>query len=594
VTLHGMLAISFAAGVPAEQRQRLIRSGSSGLSTVNGHPTKIADIGADDSLVVILAGTSTGGVGLSLVAGPCPVEPTTNSFLATANSVREGDLAVLGNFVPPFAACFPGSKIAEIVVATDSCGLRHIFRTEATGWSAVSTSSLTLAAMNNGGLDVEAIGHYALVGAYHGTATPYTGVSRVPAGAAVRLFSGTARITTYPNEPVTVAGGRDIPSLVRAGAQAVTGAVDSALASYPDAALELSGGLDSRMVLAGIPAHLRAGRRAFTLGLPESADWEIATEIARAQGLDHCLIDVSELPAQDPESAAALVRSAALRRDCSGNALAFAALDWVEERIGPGVRLSGQNGEFARGFYYAGQPDFSAPNKWLIDALGRWRIMTNDSVDGAIFAAGVAEEQKRLTLARLRGAIGSYDGSWLAATDEYYLRERMVGWLGAEWSASCLDRTVLAPFFHPGYISWARACAPRYKRGARIFSAVLQRLDPQLAALPSTAGFSPAEIAHREGNAALSRRARHTADKVVAKVRQRLRHDGKPAMGASALAGGITQLWADKPAVLEPVARLPFLDADVIAAIATGGRPAGPSTIALLVDLMTMLDVVNP
>jgi asparagine synthase (glutamine-hydrolysing) len=293
-----------------------------------------------------------------------------------------------------------------------------------------------------------------------------------------------------------------------------------------------------------------------------------------------------------PDEVAEFVRTAARRRDCSGNALAFGVLDWVENQFGAGPRLTGQNGEFARGFYYPGQPNWHAVNRPLISALGRWRIFTNDPVDPDLFATDLRKERRAWALEHLYESMPRHSGGWLSATDEYYLHERMRNWLGAEWSASSMDRPVLAPFFHPDYLAWARSCPPAQKRSSRIFCRVLGTLDERLAAIPSTAGASP-QVLGQAGSRSTIRRSAALGRKVVAKSRQRINRQGKPATGAGDVAGTIRQVWSKNPAALDAVSALDFLDRKTVVDIVTGQRTASPATVSFLLDLSIMLELID-
>ncbi|HVX47415.1 MAG TPA: asparagine synthase-related protein [Mycobacteriales bacterium] len=557
--LTGLLALSVGPDLDPAERRRLIARGSAALAAVTGSPVTTTDHG--DTVTVITAG-SPDAQGIPLVKGASGVGARGQT--------------------PPFAACTIVPD--EITASTDACGIKHVHLADGRNWSAVSTSSLALSTMVGRGLDVEAVSHYAMIGAYHGNETPYTGVHKLAPGTTIRLRGGRSRITSYLPTAAPDPGSLDRRDLITSGADAVSTAVAAALDRHPGAALELSGGLDSRMILAGIPRTQRPGRDAVTLGTPGSAEWGIAEHIARTEGLHHIQLDLGELAGLALDDAALLVSTAARRRDGAGNALAFGVLDWAERRFATGPRLTGQNGEYARGFYYPGQPDWPSVRPSLVSTLGRWRIFTNDPVDPALFAADVRDLRRAWSLDRLHQAIPRHGGRWLDATDEYYLRERMRNWLGAEWSASSMDRAILAPFFHPDYLTWARSCPPGQKRGSRIFCRALAALDDRLAALPSTSGSSPACIGAPGARSAL-RRSATIGGKVVAKGRQRIRHEGKPAVGADALAVSIQQLWAKDPHVLDGVAALPFLDGAVVTDVAAGTRPADPATIAFLVDL---------
>src|SRR5690606_28970946 len=147
-------------------------------------------------------------------------------------------------------------------------------------------------------------------------------------------------------------------------------------------------GLDSRMVLAAIPAGMRRGMLAVTVGPEHGDDQRIAAQLARRYGLDHRRVTHEGLIGLEPEQSLQLACAAAAARDCTGNPTALAVLDWQERSFEQRPRLTGQNGEFARGFYYAGQRAHAATTERLVDALARWRAFTNDAVDASLFVPG--------------------------------------------------------------------------------------------------------------------------------------------------------------------------------------------------------------
>jgi hypothetical protein len=57
-----------------------------------------------------------------------------------------------------------------------------------------------------------------------------------------------------------------------------------------------------------------------------------------------------------------------------------------------------------------------------------------------------------------------------------------------------MRRVDLSPFFDPRFIAFARRTAPADKRGSRAMAAVLEALDPELAALPLDGRPSPAAL----------------------------------------------------------------------------------------------------
>lgn len=487
-------------------------------------------------------------------------------------------------YLPPFGAIVVDPAHDSVLAATDSCGLRHVYQAEGDGWAAVSTSSQVLAELADSGPDDDAIGAFALTGMLLGTTTPYRSVRKIDAGEAVELCGGRTR---HRAGSETVEG-TAFPSrrhAVDAGVDAVRHAVQVCLDAAPDAALELSGGLDSRMVLAGIASEDRRGREAFTIGAPNSGEVTTAATLASLCSLHHVDVDLTGLGALAPQQADELVGRASRARDHSGNALALAVLDWAERRLAAQPRLNGQNGEFARGFFYPAQRDWRTPSDRLAAQLVRWRLLTNDRVDPWLLSQEFEHDSRRYVIDHVTQAFADSPLTWLQATDEYYLRQRMQRWLGAAYSTACMSRLVLPPFFHPAFITWARRASVRDKRNSRLFAQVLTALAPELADPPLSDRPAPRRLAYPNARDRLDRLA-ETGAKVKGKVQQRVSGAGKPPTGATALARAQVTHWIESPGRLERLRGCGYLDPRAIDGILRRERTPSPASIAFLVALL--------
>jgi Asparagine synthase len=78
---------------------------------------------------------------------------------------------------------------------------------------------------------------------------------------------------------------------------------------HDDVRLELSGGLDSRMVLAAVPPERRKRLTAFTIVAEGSRDAHVAGELARRYGMGCELVNVTDLAKLDPAQAHELARA---------------------------------------------------------------------------------------------------------------------------------------------------------------------------------------------------------------------------------------------------------------------------------------------
>ncbi len=497
--------------------------------------------------------------------------------------------AFLRRLAPPFGGLLRSGADQPLVAATDSSGLYHIYSFEAQGWSAVCSSAILLAAVTQAQLDPRSIGLYALIGNFTGDDSPFQGIRKLGAGSTIALDGGRLDYNRY-DEPAKV-GDRfeTMASATDAGAQVIGGCLETCLMEHPDAVLELSGGLDSRLVLAALPKALRQGRHAVTLGSEGDGDLVVARKLAKEFGLEHRWIDFAGLGALDVEQAVTLVKRAARLRDHSANPLAVGVLEWVQGQLDDRPRLTGQNGEFARGFFYPGQPSAPATTPALAEALAKWRIMVNDAVDGELFAAGDAKEFRGQAVEATCDFFAQRTEAWLDATDEYYLDQRMQHWVGLGYSSVSQRRPVLSPFFHPSFLEWSRRVRPEHKHGSGVFCELISHFDPSLGRLPLDTGLSPFDLRQTTALSQFKVKADFLR-RASRKLRQRLFGLGKAAAGAEIVAERVRAGVVGGEISLERVRGLPFIAERYVDAVAAGSQKASSSSLGLLLNLEWILE----
>lgn len=344
----------------------------------------------------------------------------------------------LAGLEPPCAAVTADGT--ALTVAADPVGLRHVYGLQRPGWAAISTSAMLLAGLAGGELDRSALGTYRLIGHHLGTATPYRGVVKLPAGQRWQLVRGA--ITTEDTCSDEPAADLSVSAAVEYTASLLRETMVRYLDEYPDVVLELSGGLDSRLLLAAIRPKRRKGLRTLTLSSLVSRDREVAGNTAVTHGLQEHVVDLDQLANLLPEEAYALVHGAAHRHDAVGDPVSLAVLDWVEAQAPTGSRIGGQGGEYTRGYFYPGQCQHDEVNASLVDRLARWRIFANNTVDLESLDADFVAATEIDTLEQLRSIFQSYDKDWLSACDEFYLQERLQRWVGINATGGCLRRTM--------------------------------------------------------------------------------------------------------------------------------------------------------
>ncbi len=484
----------------------------------------------------------------------------------------------------------PGSPLTLDVdrvghVGTDGVGLSHGCWGRIDGHMVVSDSALVVAAVIGASLDPAAVGLLSLVGFLLGGASLYEGVHRLGAGERLDLTTGrTEAVGTTAGRPTRPDGSTPIAT----GAEVLRAVLADLLEAHPDPVLELSGGLDSRAVLAALPVASRRGLRAVTLGPASHPDVRVAAALANASELDWTRIDPGDLATRPPAEVMAATVVAARQRDHVTNAVAAAALDHAEARIPVGARLTGANGEFARGFYYPGVVTDGPVTRARINRLVTWRLVTNDGTAARALDEVVVATARDLLPDRVAGLLPT-ELAWRAAMDEFYLTSRMANWAGPSYSSRDPRSPALAPFMHPDFLAWARSLPNGRAARERAFAGMVHKLDPGLAAVPLDRGPTVSSLA-ATGAAAMARNLTATAAKTAHKVDQRVRRRGKAPVMTDRLAAAVRAGWSDSQSTaLEDTGlfRPAFL------AALRDGQPVDPPTLSLAINVASAHDFLD-
>ena len=516
-------------------------------------------------------------------------EVVTADRFMTESGVSDSRLTELA---APFGAIVRSSPTAPIDVITDVSGLSHIFVRAGKGYSAASNSPQALSLIDPKGSDDDALQGFSIMGHFDSDLSGFADVLKIPAAHRARLHHGLLTVARYSTEDMHPAGGSD-KQLIKDGSEILRDLVSAAVTTHPEPlVLELSGGLDSRAILAAMTPEMRANSRALTLGEPGEIDWELATGIARTFGIPHDFIDMRGLNSLTPEQAWELVYASAVNHELQSRPIATGVLDWVEGQLSHGPRFNGNNGEYASGRYYAFQRPGNV-TRARVERLARWWIFANDMTDPWIFKADALEHAREATVSRMETEFRSYNADWFRTTDDHYLYSRMQRWCGSDFSTSAHQRPILSPFFCAPYLQWARRLTSDQKRMARVFSGMLQNLNPDLAEIfirtgSETPWMTPRDYYERK----LITRGRIGMEFFAAVSRkgiQRLRPgtDTPPAGGPS-LSALVLEHWVENPSLLEPIGRFGWVDQDAIVEIGKGNRTPSSSSVSVLTNLIAM------
>lgn len=296
---------------------------------------------------------------------------------------------------------------------------------------------------------------------------------RFAGGGAPGPTHGTSRPISRESQPFVGRDGLLEPVAARVAASFARGA-----------ALELSGGVDSRFVLAlGLAAGERP-RRAITIDTG-GADAGIAVELARRYGIEHRVVRFEEAA-----DARALRSDAVAFVEASGgraNATVSACFPGVFRQVA-GFRdeqIGGVGGEVAAGFYHT-----PIDAIWPRLPLGLWiRLRLAAPGDGQVevFEPRARRELAEASLSRVRAALAIErlpELSWRDRVDALYREYRLGNWAAATLQASSSWYRVTMPLMSDAYFEWALGVPAVEHRGKFVQRGFVERVDRSLASVP--------------------------------------------------------------------------------------------------------------
>lgn len=255
------------------------------------------------------------------------------------------------------------------------------------------------------------------------------------------------------------------------------------------AALELTAGLDSGLLLA---AGLRNGVKpkfSFTLGNENDPDVLGAVALARRFGFPHRSVPVTIDRRRIVQDSKKIIRA-------SGYSLNAACYAWLPGTLAlldddRDSQVTGACGEVVGGFYYTPFDSFIEPlhlqKHWVKSRLVQngvaWRNVWERDVLGA-------RETELLTGAI--GAVCGQGGNWCEKVDAFYRNERVRRWAVPVLDASSLYYKVIAPYLSREYFAWSVSLPYNERVGRLAQHKLLQNASPGLAEFRASQGGATA------------------------------------------------------------------------------------------------------
>ncbi len=377
------------------------------------------------------------------------------------------------------------SATDEILVATDPWGARGVYFAEQDGRTYVSTSALALAVHLRPRPNRLGLALFLRTGYQVGTQTAWDGIERLDPGTSLQVTEDATRQRFYWRPEVD-------PSLrTLRFDDAIDLVLEISLASRHALADEvlrwadLTGGYDTRLNTILLD---RAGAafETYTRGDGEADDVVIARELARLAGWEWKHFS---LPAGRPQHVATFLPLALGWGDGQLDAVELSRAFWFDAQRASTHRgvISGGGGEFLRNF--ASQQEFFHAGRTSRVNYDNWIDMRLlHPVDTSVLATDPTAEVREDLRRRMTEWAEPYaEEPNTTQLDALYLY-KCTGHFGAFMSATAGLIDCRLPFFSKPLITTAMSIQFRHRRMERLVRRMIDRLDPRLAAVPTTWG----------------------------------------------------------------------------------------------------------
>ena len=385
-----------------------------------------------------------------------------------------------------FVLVFGDAKKKEVMVMTDLIGSCHTYDRKLPGFSAISGSSLILASLSSWNLDPVACQEFLCTGVMYEDRTFYQEVRKLGPSTVYSYLDGRLA-SSWPywqiqDLSLESLDGQDAIEIV---SEKLLSAARTLVSSFPNPVCDLTGGYDSRMIVA---AFLKADINFETTvsGAAESGDVLVSQAIASKFGLSHW-----HFPGGRTSTVEDLQKILFLT-DGEYDLIEYANIYHIHralmERYDIGV--NGSFGEVARGYWWEllfPNPAKTGKLDGELVARKRYAVQRNDDT---LFA-----QSQRLELSEHFGSIinrtnrGLWEFPKSLQMDHAYLRMRMHRWQGRIASSTNQIWPCLSPFMFRSFLEPLLQIRVSFRRRNQFCSSLIQNLQPELAKMPLEHGW---------------------------------------------------------------------------------------------------------
>lgn len=381
-------------------------------------------------------------------------------------------------------AIIHASDDGNVIAFNDRLSIEHIYYAKNQNISSITNRIALLPHIDDQfEYNLEAMLALPVVGYMLGEDTYIKGISRLSQGAVIKLQNGELRVNEnkdwiYQNAPSKsdVQNPEVFNSIVEQGVNECLANVKAIFSSADNIPLALTGGKDSRLILALVlQAGLRDKLRLFTNGIEEHPDVIVAKKLANHLQLPHTTNKPGRF--RDPT----LATEELLRRLATHvfqNDGMFGAWDMkAGKQCVKGLVLAGFIGEVFKGYLKKPFNYPTMPNpEQMISAHGPFDPL-------GILKEDVRRKISTKVLNRMKNYLG-LGSEFNDIPDLYYIKERIPNWLGSARRKDADSNQVVMPINSTGLIRLSFALNATQRQQELIHFAMLRRLEPSLLEIP--------------------------------------------------------------------------------------------------------------
>lgn len=390
-----------------------------------------------------------------------------------------------------FTMLYGHTARGEVSILTDIIGSYHCFHRQWQGVAAISNSSALLAAIDSVSLDPVACQEFIAAGVIYEDRTIHREVRKLgPSGISI-LREGELRYQKrYWQLSDISCESLGRPEAIDALANALSEAGKSIIAKYPRPICDLTGGYDSRALLAGM---LSAGINPCTVvtGSKDCQDVRVSTGLANLIGLQHR--HVTHDPVVDPIH----LSTALSLTDGEYDVIEYSRVYNVHRGLSHefDISINGSFGEVARGYWW----------ELLFPNAGEAKEVDARKIARLRFAAGAGDgglfrPEKRLhfvdhfadIIKRTNQGLESYPNT--VQMDNLYLLMRMQRWQGRIASSTNRIWPCVSPFMFRSVLEIMLRTKSVLRRRGLFIRDFLTKMDMRLGNYPLEHGYPPLRV----------------------------------------------------------------------------------------------------